>query len=82
MNVMIFWQLVRRQVKQVAEIRNGVDFDYDAYFDATGKFDSCDAAPGTMQSALFAGAVMDHVIKLNFCQVEFKSCVTNVVPEE
>ena len=47
-------------------------------------------APGTMKSALFAGAVVDHVAKtvgkeveeikeLNFYQVGDKSCVNDVV---
>ena len=50
-------------------------------------------APGAMQSALFAGAVIDHfanavgnqeeeIMELNFYQVEDKSCVYDVVFEE
>jgi len=136
------FQNERRDDMQAAGTRNGIDFDYDVTFDATGKFDSCDVtlssdagwitgitpmltnggageadlvfnwpgglnftqntfltnkpaatamrAPGTMQSALFAGAVVDHVAKtvgkeveeimeLNFYQVGDKSCVNDVV---
>lgn len=49
----IFWQLERNQDKQVAGIRNGIDFDYDAYFDAIGKFGSCDLTLITGTTSIF-----------------------------